>query len=245
VALAAAFCYLAIIGYGIILPRCEMYADVVERGEPGRHRVALTFDDGPDPSTTPIVLAALRKRGFRATFFVIGKKAEAYPDLIRTILQQGHELGIHGYLHANLTALHAPARIMADIRRAQDVLENLSGQRVFWYRPPVGHVSPRTAVAVRKAGVELVAWSLRCVDGLRRSDPKRVAARIEHKLHDGAIILLHDAAEGGDFVPAAVRVIDPILDSIAGRGLTSVTLSELLVAHDLTNDTPPQKNEPH
>ncbi len=228
-ALAVMFTYLSICGLGIIYPRSEMFADVIERGEPGRSMVGLTFDDGPDPTTTPMVLRALSDRGYRATFFVIGRKAEQYPELISAIVAAGHELGVHGYAHDRLTAWRTPLRIAEDIRKAQDVLLGLTGQRVFWYRPPVGHVSPRTAAAVRKADVELVAWSIRCLDGLKRSNPARVANCVRRKLHDGAIIMLHDASERGDFIPAGVRTIDVILDVIQARGFASVTLSELLV----------------
>ncbi len=228
-ALAVTFGYLTICGLGIIYPRSEMFADVIARGQAGRSLVALTFDDGPDPVSTPVILEALSKRGYRATFFLIGRKAAAHPDLVRTIVEAGHELGIHGYAHDRMTAWHAPARIAADISKAQALLLRLVGKHIFWYRPPIGHVSPRTAVAVRKSDVELVTWSVRCLDGLRRSSPKRVLACVERKLHDGAIIMLHDAAERSDFVPAGVVAIEAILDVIAKRGYASVTLSELLV----------------
>lgn len=240
IALAVMFAYLALCGLGIIFPRSEMFAYVVARGEPGRSIVALTFDDGPDPDTTPKILQALRDRGFRATFFVIGRKAERHPQLIKAIVEAGHELGLHGYAHDRLTAWHAPSRIAADIRKAQDVLWGMVDQRVFWYRPPVGHVSPRTAVAVRNADVELVAWSLRCLDGLRHSKPKRVVACVERRLHDGAIIMLHDAAERSDFIPAGVRAIEDILGVIAKRGLSSVTLSELLAGLPATSSEVPR-----
>lgn len=228
VAIAAMAGYLAICGLGTIFSRGEMFADVIQRGEPGRSLVALTFDDGPDPSTTPRVLEALRERGYRATFFVIARKAEQHPELVKAMVEAGHELGLHGYAHDRLTAWHTPSRIVADIRQAQDVVERLTGLRVFWYRPPIGHVSPRTAAAVRMANVELVTWSVRGLDGLRRSSPKRAADRVKRKLHDGAIIMLHDASERGDFVPGGVNAINTILDAIARRGFTSVTLSELL-----------------
>jgi peptidoglycan/xylan/chitin deacetylase (PgdA/CDA1 family) len=205
-----------------------MFADVVECGEPGKHRVALTFDDGPDPATTPVVLQALNQRGFRATFFVIGHKAHAHPDLVRAIVADGHELGLHGYTHDRLTAWRAPTRIARDIQKTQRTLEAIVGQRVFWYRPPVGLVSPRTAVAVRKADVELVTWSVRCLDGLPNAKPNRVTARISRKVRDGAIVMLHDASEKGTFVPAAVTAIEAILDVVQQRGFCSVTLSELL-----------------
>jgi len=228
-ALAVMFGYLSICGIGIIYPRGEMFADVIECGEPGRSLVGLTFDDGPEPATTPRILQALSDRGYRATFFVIGRKAEQHPELVRAIVAAGHELGIHGYSHDRLTAWRAPSRIVEDIRKAQDVVFSLVGQHIIWYRPPVGHVSPRTAAAVRKADVELVAWTVRCLDGLRRSNPRRVVRCVERRLRDGAIIMLHDAAERSDFIPAGVTAINEILDVIQNRGFTSVTLSELLV----------------
>jgi peptidoglycan/xylan/chitin deacetylase (PgdA/CDA1 family) len=149
-------------------------------------------------------------------------------------------LGLHGYEHDRLTAWRVPARIAEDIRKARDALFQLTQQQVFWYRPPVGHVSPRTAAAVRKADVELVAWSVRCLDGLRTSKPKRVVSCLNRKLHDGAIVMLHDAAERGDFVPAAVSVIDELLETVAKRGFMSVTLSELLAdtSGDAVQTTP-------
>ena len=228
-ALAFTSAYLALCAVGIVFPRLEMFADVIERGEPGKRQIGLTFDDGPDPATTPIVLQALSKRGFRATFFVIGYKAEQHPDLIQAIVAGGHELGLHGYAHDRFSAWRSPARIVTEIRKVQAVLAQLVGQQILWYRPPVGHVSPRTAVAVQKAEVELVAWSVRCLDGLAGAKPERVTARISRKIHDGAIVMLHDASERGTFVPAAVRAIDAILDIVEHRGFCSVTLSELLV----------------
>jgi len=227
-AIAAMFAYLALCGFGIAFPRCEMYADVIASGPVGRSRVALTFDDGPDPETTPKVLLALREHNCKATFFVIARKVEQYPELVHSIIQDGHELGLHGYAHDRLTAWHAPSWIVEDIRKAQAVLLQLTQQEVFWYRPPIGHVSPRTAEAVRKADVELVAWSVRCLDGVRSATPERVLACVKRKLRDGAIVMLHDASERGNFEPASVRAINAILETIALRGLVSVTLSQLL-----------------
>src|SRR5512138_1512141 len=113
-AMAITFGYLALCGFGIVFPRCEMYADVIASGPKGKNRVALTFDDGPDPATTPKVLQALRQYGFRATFFVIARKAEQQPELIDAILDDGHELALHGYAHDRLTAWRVPVRIVED-----------------------------------------------------------------------------------------------------------------------------------
>jgi len=231
-AVAVTFAYLALCGYGVAFPRCEMYADVIDSGPKGRSQVALTFDDGPDPETTPKVLRALREHQSKATFFVIAKKAEQHPELIQSIVADGHELGLHGYAHDRLTAWRSPTWILKDIRQAQAVLKQLTQQNVFWYRPPVGHVSPRTAEAVRKADVELVTWSVRCLDGVRRATPQRVVACVKRKLRDGAIVMLHDASERGEFEPAGVRVIDTILQMVAQKRWACVTLSQLLAGEN-------------
>jgi peptidoglycan/xylan/chitin deacetylase (PgdA/CDA1 family) len=92
----------------------------------------------------------------------------------------------------------------------------------------VGYVSSRTASGAKKAGVRTVAWSVRSLDGLGGADPERVAERVDRKLSDGAIVLLHDAAERDDFEPASIAALPRILDSIEERGLKTVSLDELL-----------------
>jgi peptidoglycan/xylan/chitin deacetylase (PgdA/CDA1 family) len=106
-------------------------------------------------------------------------------------------------------------------------VEDACGVRPTLLRPPVGHVSSRTAAAARRLGLRLIAWSVRARDGLGERDADRVARRIERGLRDGAIVALHDASEKGDFEPASVAALPRILDALERRGLRSVTIDEI------------------
>jgi peptidoglycan-N-acetylglucosamine deacetylase len=220
--------YVGIAITGVLVPQLEMFGDVITRGSPDVRAVALTFDDGPSPSTTPRVLEALAAAGAKATFFVLGAKAETHPEVLRAIIAAGHELGVHGYEHHRLYALLTPDAVARDIARAREVVERETGVLVKWFRPPVGQVSPRTAAGARRAGVPIVAWSVRGLDGLRARTPEQIISRVAPGLVPGAIVLLHDAAERDDFEPASVAALPRLLASTKEKGLATVTLDELL-----------------
>jgi peptidoglycan/xylan/chitin deacetylase (PgdA/CDA1 family) len=227
-AVAAFVAYAALCTIGVLVPQLEMYGEVEWRGEPGARAVALTFDDGPHPRTTRKVLRALARGDHRATFFVVGRKVAANADILREISDAGHELAVHGFVHDRLYSLKPPAYVEADIRRTQQAVEDACGVRPALFRPPVGFVSSRTALGAKRAGVRTIGWSARGVDGVGPADPDRVLNRIERKLRDGAIVLLHDAAERDDFEPASVEALPRLLEMIEERGLRAVTVSELL-----------------
>lgn len=226
--------YVALSTLGVLVPQLEMYGDVVSSFAPGRKCVALTFDDGPHPVTTTAVLDLLESRGQRATFFVIGEKAEQYPDIVRRIHGGGHTLGLHGFTHARLYSFKAPRAVRDDIVRTQDAVERICGVRPTLFRPPVGYVSHRTAAGARAAGVKIVIWSVRGLDGLGSTSHARVVRRIARKLEDGAIVMLHDAAEREHFEPAGVGALPEILDLLERAGLQSRGLGELLEVDENT-----------
>jgi peptidoglycan-N-acetylglucosamine deacetylase len=223
-AFAALGGYIALTVVGVLVPRLEMFGDVIWRGDPECGGVALTFDDGPHPVTTRRVLALLAEANATATFFVVGSKVDAHPDVVREILGAGHALGVHGYDHDWLYSLKPPAAVADDIRRAVDAVERAAGCRPSLFRPPIGQVSPRTAEGAKRARVEMVGWSVRGLDGLAGADPARVAARVERGLEPGAIVLLHDAAEHGDGSPAALVALPLVLSAIVRRGLRVLPL---------------------
>jgi peptidoglycan/xylan/chitin deacetylase (PgdA/CDA1 family) len=224
--------YIGIALTGVLVPQLEMFGDVVSHGPDDARVVALTFDDGPSPLTTPRVLSALAAAGAKATFFVLGSKAEAHPDVLRAIVAAGHAVGVHGYDHHRLYALLTPRAVAADIARAREVVEREAGVRAKWFRPPVGQVSPRTAAGARRAGVPIVAWSVRGLDGLRGRTPEQVVERVMPGLEPGAIVLLHDAAEDDDFEPASLSALPRLLAVLAEMGLATVTLDDLLPEAD-------------
>jgi peptidoglycan/xylan/chitin deacetylase (PgdA/CDA1 family) len=228
IALAAFFGYLTVVIVGAMVPQLEMYGDVLCRGLPGAQGAALTFDDGPDPDTTPRVLDALRRAGARATFFVIGEKAERHPEIVRRMVAEGHLVALHGYRHDRLYAFKSPSAVADDIRRAADVVEAATGVRPRWFRPPLGYVSPRTAAGARRAGVEIVGWTARALDGLAGRSPRAVVMRLAPALTDRAILLLHDASERGGSAPAGVAALPDLLAEADRRRLPLVTVDALI-----------------
>jgi peptidoglycan-N-acetylglucosamine deacetylase len=228
VALTAFIAYLGVCVCGATVPRLQMFGDVTWHGDAMSGGVALTFDDGPNPLTTPRILALLAEANASATFFVLGEKVERHPEVLKDLVLAGHSVGVHGYEHDRLYAFKSPGAVARDIERAQNIIERTAGVRTHWFRPPVGQVSPRTAEGAKRAGVEIVGWSVRGFDGFRRADPERVALRIERGLEAGAIVLLHDAAERDDFTPASVEALPKVLESIARKGLRVVPLQTLI-----------------
>ncbi|HVU04476.1 MAG TPA: polysaccharide deacetylase family protein [Polyangiaceae bacterium] len=220
--------YFGLVLAGVLVPGLSMFGDVVSEGDRESSLVALTFDDGPHPETTRRVLELLAAAGARATFFVLGEKAAAHPDVVREIAQAGHAIGVHGFRHDRLYALKPPRAVEEDVERAVSVVRDIAGIAPRWFRPPVGQVSPRTAAGAERAGVTLVGWTVRGLDGFAGADPERVAARVARGLRGGAIVLLHDAAERDDHSPAALAALPRVLEAIARRNLRAVTLDELL-----------------
>ena len=227
VATVAMVAYIALATSGVLIPQLEMYGDVFWRGEPGARGVALTFDDGPHPRTTRRVLEILARAEVHATFFLVGRKARLYPDVVREIHEAGHTLGLHGYQHDRLYSFKPPAYVLADIERTQKAVEDACGERPVLFRPPIGQVSARTHAAAKKAGVIVVGWSVRGRDGIAGVDPKRVVERIGNGLKDGAIVLMHDAAERDDFEPASIEALPRVLDALKQANLDVVPLEGL------------------
>jgi peptidoglycan/xylan/chitin deacetylase (PgdA/CDA1 family) len=189
--------------------------------------VALTFDDGPSPATTPRVLETLREHGVKATFFVLGTKAEAHPELVRDIVRAGHAVGVHGHTHPWSYSLRSTRFVLRDLERACAAIERACGVRPTLFRPPVGFVGPGVARGAERAGLTLVGFSARTRDGLASAKPEAVLARASAALEPGAILVLHDAAEEGDRVPASSSVLGEILGRLHARGLVAVTVDAL------------------
>jgi len=219
--------YGAVILAGVMIPRLAMFAPVLWRVRSGRLEIALTFDDGPSPESTRKVLSTLRSFGAQATFFVLGEKAHAAPEVLREIAAAGHEIGVHGDHHDRMLSFRHPDRIAADLERAQSAIAAATGQRTRLFRPPLGHISPRTALVARRLGLTLVGWSVRAKDGLSRTTVASALRRVVAGLRPGAIVLLHDASERGQYEPAGVNALPAILEETRRRGLRCVSVSTL------------------
>jgi peptidoglycan/xylan/chitin deacetylase (PgdA/CDA1 family) len=223
--LAAALLAISV-GAGVFWQRAGLFARPILGVEPARagDRLALTFDDGPHPVHTRTVLDLLEARGHRATFFVIGKKAEASPELLAEITRRGHALGNHSYSHAHTIPFFSVAKLTQDLERAQSLL----GRPPRWFRAPAGVLSPRVVAAAERAKLTLVGWTATARDGIAGTTVEQAVARLEPSLRPGAILTLHDAAERDGRAPIAPEVLARVLDALERRRLRSVTLDELL-----------------
>jgi peptidoglycan/xylan/chitin deacetylase (PgdA/CDA1 family) len=212
---------------GVLWPHSGMYGAALSRGRAGSRSVALTFDDGPHPVTTRAVLRILREHDMRATFFLLGHKVVAHPDVVREIHAAGHTLGVHGFQHDRLFCLRSSRYAVTQIERTQRAIEAACGVTPTLFRPPIGFASHLTFRGAERAGVELIAWTVRSLDGLESARAERVAARVTRYLVDGAIVLLHDAAERDDFTPASIEALPEILRAIRERQYTAVGVDQL------------------
>jgi peptidoglycan/xylan/chitin deacetylase (PgdA/CDA1 family) len=228
IALTALFLYLNLCVWGVIFSRFSMFADVVTFGPRDARGVALTFDDGPDPRSTPEILDMLDQAEAKATFFVIGHKAEEHPDLVEEIAERGHAIGVHSYAHNRLFSLQSPKRVRADLQRTIDVLQRITGERPRLFRAPIGHISPSIARVSRQLELDTIGWSVRGVDGWKGAKPEAVANKVVRGLRDGAIVMLHDAAERGDFIPASVKALPRILEVAEEKQLSFVRVDRWL-----------------
>ncbi|HEV8218346.1 MAG TPA: polysaccharide deacetylase family protein [Gemmatimonadaceae bacterium] len=182
------------------------------------HTVALTFDDGPNPDATPTILDALAARGVKATFFILGRHAERWPELVARVAREGHAIGNHGYYHRKLH-FKSPAYVRDDLRLGTERIEAATGLRPVLFRAPHGFRSPWVTPIAKSLGQRTVGWSL----GVWDSDRPGVAAIAERTIsgaRPGSILLLHDGDgydPDGDRMQTA-QAVPIIVDRLLEQG---------------------------
>ena len=154
--------------------------------------VALTFDDGPDPTSTPAFLDTLDSLGWRATFFMLGTMAARWPDLVTEVAQRGHEVAVHGYTHSNHLR-HGPHWVERELLTTRDKLAELTGVAPVWVRPPYGALSTSTFVGARRAGLRTVLWTSWGRDWRDAATAESIVDDVQRTLVRGATVLLHDS----------------------------------------------------
>ena len=218
----------AVLSAAGMFPRCGWLGPNITRLPGSQARggvVALTFDDGPDPDVTPAVLDLLDQAGARATFFCVGRRAEAHPDIVASIRARGHGVENHTYSHPNGFAFRGTGGLRREIQRAQVAIERSGGGRPHFFRAPAGIQNPLLSVVLAGAGLSLGSWTRRGYDTVTR-DGARVAARLGRGLRGGDILLLHDASSADDTRgrPVVLDALPRVLDEMGRRGLRSEAL---------------------
>jgi peptidoglycan/xylan/chitin deacetylase (PgdA/CDA1 family) len=194
-----------------------------------RGEIALTFDDGPDPEVTPAVLDLLDERAVSASFFCIGDRARANPDVCREIARRGHTVENHSCGHPVSFAFLSMGGFRREIGRAQSTLAELAGSAPAFFRPPAGLRNPLLDPALHGLGLRLATWTRRGFD-TRNRDPSNVAARLTTRMGAGDILLLHDghSARAATGRPVVLEALPRVLDAAARAGLSPVTLRQAM-----------------
>jgi peptidoglycan/xylan/chitin deacetylase (PgdA/CDA1 family) len=185
----------------------------------GTHCVALTFDDGPDPVDTPKLLDLLREKDVKATFFVVGRRADQYPEIVRRAWVEGHLVANHTWSHNSLFCFLMPGRLRDEIERCTESVRRSCGSRPRFFRSPVGLRHPLLAPYLEAMGLEYISWSIRTFDTFT-ANSSVLARRILNKAASGDIILLHDRLPRG--TSAMLEALPRVIDELRKRGFEFV-----------------------
>jgi peptidoglycan/xylan/chitin deacetylase (PgdA/CDA1 family) len=207
----------------IFVPRLDWSGPVVTGFETTERAVWLTIDDGPDPRDTPAILELLARHGARATFFVVGERAERWPDTVASLAAAGHTVENHSQRHSVATSWCQGRReLVREIEACSAVVARLTGRRPTCYRPPVGFKSWSLSPTLERLGLHLVQWSARGFDGLRDFCPDRVARRILAQVRPGAILLLHQGVTDAGGEPLSPQLLERVLQRLSDDGYRCV-----------------------
>lgn len=198
---------------------------VITRVQTNEKTVALTFDDGPDPATTPAVLENLAKHDVKATFFVVGQRSQAHPQLLKSISAAGHELGNHSYSHPDFNRISGP-EIRTEITQTNKIIEKITGQQPVLFRPPGGYLSNEMIRITQEEKVKVAYWSWETDSkDWRNNNSKSIADYVTSHIAPGQIIILHDGGKNGLIT---ARAVDLMITQIKEKGYRFVPMGELM-----------------
>jgi peptidoglycan-N-acetylglucosamine deacetylase len=186
--------------------------------------VALTFDDGPHPKYTPLLLELLHKERVRATFFLLGKNAEQYPKITSWIYRAGHEIGNHSYSHREPKQL-SRVQVYDEIKKTEKIIKNIVGRRPDHFRSPYGELTPSILKATYDAGYQLINWNIDPRDWDRHRTAEVMTGSIKNKIRPGDIVLFHD---GGDNQKEMMTAVENLIHLLKANNYHFVTISELV-----------------
>jgi peptidoglycan/xylan/chitin deacetylase (PgdA/CDA1 family) len=206
----------------------NFWAETLCRSPRASRTVALTFDDGPDERFTPRILDILAAKGVPATFFVVGERAERYPDLVRRAHDLGHVIGNHTYTHSLRFHFRHGAGLRREVSACGDAIRAAIGREPRLFRAPQGVKTPPLGDVLAERGMTAVGWQVRGMDYVIR-DPKRIARRLVEGAADGGVLLLHDGGglQGTVDRSATLHALPLVIDGLRARGFSFQRLDRL------------------
>jgi peptidoglycan/xylan/chitin deacetylase (PgdA/CDA1 family) len=213
-------CNYAALGIAVFFPRSSVLGPNIvrlPRAAAERGEVCITFDDGPHPDITPRVLDILDRYGARASFFCVGERVAAHPEIAREIARRGHTVESHSHRHATVFALYGLRALRREVQAAQAVIAHATGREPLFFRAPAGFRSPVLDPVLGALGLRYASWTRRGFDTVD-CNVARVLRRLLRGLAAGDILLLHDS------VPRVVDALPPLLAELHARGLKPVSL---------------------
>jgi len=225
--LSAAWVLAQVVGLTALLrPRSSLLGPNLWRGA-RQPRVALTFDDGPHPADTPAILEILEASDTRASFFFVGDRARAHPELVRRVALAGHDVGVHSLTHPWWFSLAGPGRIRHEVASAAAIIGRLAGRPPRFFRPPMGHKNIFLSGQLARSGLTMVTWSARPFDTMG-GPASRIRDRLLARAEPGGILLLHEGVRRHDGeVSPTVEALPGIIEGLRSRGLEPVNLESL------------------
>lgn len=198
----------------------------VLNGPSNKRQVALTFDDGPDLEYTPQILDVLKKNNVKATFFLVGKRAQAHPDVVKRMVREGHEVGNHSFSHANLPKV-SMAAFQKELQQTDKIIRSLAGYNPKMFRPPYGETNEQQILWLSKNNYTIVNWNVDSLDWKGLSSGQ-VRDNVLSAIFPGSIVLQHSAGGNGEDLSGTVKALPQIIERLRADGVQFVTVSKLL-----------------
>lgn len=215
-ALGIGILFSIILSLGILFLRFEYFYPATYKNK--REEVILTFDDGPDPKHTPQVLEILRKHQISALFFVIGEKAQAHPELMKQIQDEGHLIGNHTQTHPLFFAMYSRKKIATELDQGMETLKSLQAPTDL-FRPPIGYMNPSIAKELKKRGLKVIGWNVRSYDSFK--DSASLLKRLVRLTKKGSVVLMHDNLE------STTRVLENYIEEASSFGIIFANQQQL------------------
>lgn len=207
--------------YGSFNVRSRFFIKTRYGRKTNEKQIALTFDDGPVQNFTPGILDILKEQNVSATFFCIGKNIDAGKEILHRVHNEGHLIGNHSYSHGFWFDMLPAAKMKAELQQTHDLIRQVIGVDMAWFRPPYGVTNPNLAKAVKAMGYDTIGWNIRSMDTVVKEGDD-LLQKIKKRLKPGAVILFHDTS------PATVAMLPAFLQFVKEQQYQVVPLDKLL-----------------